>query len=868
MDQRLLEVLQGKEDSYILPFYWQHGTHPERIPHIMQKISECGIRAVCIESRPHPDFCGVSWWEDMDCILEEASKRDMQVWVLDDDHFPTGHANGQIEKRYPELRAWHLVETHLDFMGPAPESMSLVRKMDPEDELLSAYAYRRTGRGEELEPDFLPLSHCIRGNKLIWNVPEGCWRVFFLFRSRKTVDGYIDMLRPPSVRILLDAVYEPHYERYRRYFGNTFAGFFSDEPRFGNSLFYDTMERRGFYDHRMGMVGLAMPWREDIPALMAQKLGYDPTPYLPSLWFDVKSIGPQIRYAYMDVITRLYQQNFTQQLGDWCRERGVQYIGHIVEDMNSHARLWCSAGHYFRSLDGQDMSGIDIVLHQVMPGFANYISTASCAGGRVDPAFFHYVLGQLGASSAHINPLQQGRAMCEVFGAYGWAEGLPMMKWLMDFLLVRGINRFVPHAFSPDFPDPDCPPHFGAGGQDPQFQGFGVLMRYVNKVSHLLTGGEHRADVALVYHGEGEWMSGDDRMLMQEPAKELYDHHLCYDIVCCDDLCAWGRAEKGKLLVRDEQYSCLVVPYAKYLPDQLLRKLRQLSEQGAAVLYAGDLPKGLEDQRALPVSRLADFIHQQFSSWISVKGDCPLLRHFYTVREGQHCLFFFNEAVDRCAKAKIQLPVKGDYLSLDLLGGNSELGRSEDGCIDLDLAPYCSRLYIFDENDNVLQQLAKEKGIPKAGRIKVQLGMDPLRFSLSLADCSDLETYTPYCDSVSLFNVTSFDHRPDFSGYMKYETVLSLPPAKGERLVLDLGQVGQTARLTVNGKDCGTRICPPYAFDLTDAAVCGENCLEILVANTLANVLEDSLSSYIQIPPSGLLGPVTLWRVEASETGL
>ena len=128
--------------------------------------------------------------------------------------------------------------------------------------------------------------------------------------------------------------------------------------------------------------------------------------------------------------------------------------------MNAHARLWCSAGHYFRALDGQDMSGIDIVLHQVMPGYAHYISAASCAGGRVDPGFFHYVLGQLGASSAHLNTLQNGRAMCEVFGAYGWAEGLPMMKWLMDFLLVRGINRFVPHAFSPDFPDPDAPPNF------------------------------------------------------------------------------------------------------------------------------------------------------------------------------------------------------------------------------------------------------------------------------------------------------------------------------------------------------------------------------------------------------------------------
>ncbi|MFR6327621.1 MAG: hypothetical protein ACLUOI_01455 [Eisenbergiella sp.] len=55
--------------------------------------------------------------------------------------------------------------------------------------------------------------------------------------------------------------------------------------------------------------------------------------------------------------------------------------------------------------------------------------------------------------------------MCEIFGNYGWAEGAQTMKWLTDFMLVRGINVFVPHAFSPkDFPDPDCPPHFYAHG--------------------------------------------------------------------------------------------------------------------------------------------------------------------------------------------------------------------------------------------------------------------------------------------------------------------------------------------------------------------------------------------------------------------
>ena len=81
-------------------------------------------------------------------------------------------------------------------------------------------------------------------------------------------------------------------------------------------------------------------------------------------------------------------------------------------------------------------------------------------GGMRDGVFYHYALGKLGASAAAIEPLKKGRAMCEIFGNYGWQEGTYLEKYLADHFMVRGINYFVPHAFSAkDFPDPDCPPH-------------------------------------------------------------------------------------------------------------------------------------------------------------------------------------------------------------------------------------------------------------------------------------------------------------------------------------------------------------------------------------------------------------------------
>ena len=117
---RLHDVLYRNEDNYLLPFYWQHGTHRDRIPAQVQRIYESGCRALCVESRPHPDFGGPDWWADMDIILAECEKRDMKVWVLDDKRFPTGYANGLIGKKYPHLRQWEIIEEHIDVLGPAP----------------------------------------------------------------------------------------------------------------------------------------------------------------------------------------------------------------------------------------------------------------------------------------------------------------------------------------------------------------------------------------------------------------------------------------------------------------------------------------------------------------------------------------------------------------------------------------------------------------------------------------------------------------------------------------------------------------------------------------------------------------------------
>ena len=103
MNKTICRLLEGNGDNHMLPFFWQHGEDEATLRKYMAVIHEANCHAVCVESRPHPDFAGPKWWNDMDIILDEARKRGMKVWILDDSHFPTGYANGAL-KNLPEVK--------------------------------------------------------------------------------------------------------------------------------------------------------------------------------------------------------------------------------------------------------------------------------------------------------------------------------------------------------------------------------------------------------------------------------------------------------------------------------------------------------------------------------------------------------------------------------------------------------------------------------------------------------------------------------------------------------------------------------------------------------------------------------------------
>ena len=107
----------------------------------------------------------------------------------------------------------------------------------------------------------------------------------------------------------------------------------------------------------------------------------------------------------------------------------------------------------------------------------------------------------------------------------------------------------------------------------------------------------------------------------------------------------------------------------------------------------------------------------------------------------------------------------------------------------------------------------------------------------------------------------------NYSGGAKYHQNVHLEPLKaGQRLELHLGEVVAAAEVKVNGISAGILLTAPWSVDITRFVNAGENTLEILIANTVANEFSNLPSPYVSSAQtkSGLFEPIELIWFESA----
>lgn len=879
------EIFAGNCGNHIHPFTALSARETEAdIAHKVRTLHEAGINSMDLLWE-NPDrqgnlspFNAEVYWQHMAWVVRYCRQYNMTFMVQDAAPFPTGRADGWLDKAaYAALRKLYLAQRHMDVLGPLCggrfriDLLTGTKKteglfegtrtvVNTADKLVAVLAIKLNETGSICaEP--LDLTESVEDGILFWDVPHGKWRILSVYEtySGGGREGFMNLLDKESVALQIEAVYESHYVHLKDEIGKTWLGMFYDEPEVGNLKGHFFTQRVGT-PQDLGGAPMDLPWSREAAARWAAEQGAQGRSQLAYLWYDaVANAHCSVRYRYLELVSGLIRDNYNGQVHAWCQAHGLQYIGHVLEDENSHCRLSCGPVHFFRMEEHQDMGGIDMIGNQMIPG-RDYVQ-AWFGSAEGDGEFYHYGLAKLASSAGHICHEKKGRSFCEIFAVYGVLAGTRMRKSVMDHLFVNGITELIPN--------------------DPVFDHLEMEYsrrqnEYANRMCHLLTHTKPVIKTAVLYHAENEWYAGDC-MKFQVPAAELAKHQISYDVIPADVFLKQQFYQTdctNGLCINGNRYEALIVPESVAVPQAVADFLSNKAANDCAVFYVNHAPTQLAETGAplgtlrgssVSLTTLAAAVQQSITPDLRVQEGNPNLRyaHYEDCSGGRstHLYLLYNQG--EACRTTVHTPYSGKALQVDLMDLQTQWlpAQSEaDGCsVALTLGAQEAVLVCFGD-------VCTEAGLQQAA-----LSPKPCLIQKSAMELSDAWQVT-LADNGSTIALDALQDLggkgmyPRYCGKLIYEKTVCLTDLPK---ILELGEVYDTARLYINGKEVGMRMAPGYRFDVAGFLTTGENTIRVEVhpnqgarpipQGLVESVIEAvSAAAYCPLAPIGMLGPVSL----------
>ncbi len=646
---------------------------------------------------------------------------------------------------------------------------------------------------------------------------EGNWRL-------AERPGLSDLLSQETTRTFLTLTHERYRKAVGGYFGTTIRFVFTDEPAV-----------------RPLIPGRQIPWTKGLEEEFARRFGYRIEEHLEVFRklpeTELTQDEMRVRVDFFDWWSERFRETYFDPLRKWCREHRLLSGGHLGGEDETLGAVKHGFGHVLRILRGMDLPGVDVIWRQIFPGKLNH-------------NFPKYA-----ATAAHQNG--SSFAFTESFGVYGNGLRIEQMKWLVDYQYVRGINLLVIGCYPLSTFEHLMPgerPHFGP--VNPLWDYMPEFHRYVARLGYALSCGEPAVETAVYYPVRDIWAKGTTdeavtgyEMLIQTLLENQCDFDLIDDDVLSDPN---SRFENGMCCVGPMRYRRVVIGPCQWLRPQTADRLVEFVRSGGELVCLDQLPGvemdggarlreklgacvrlvkvGVVEELLQEIPPLVELVSPSKS--IRVTARCWLQGALY---------FLFNEGEDPYrGSARFReafLPKKLDPLRGGVRSVGEAYREDEHTIVPLELMPGESLLLLFDSFQVPRQPCWQS--IPGAELLLAEgwQARSVRRFDVGRHDYEVRELPGQSWESIHLGAWRErFDD--DFSGDVAYRISVDLPKSwQGLPLRLSLGKVEYAAWVWANGQEVGRLIWPPWEVDLSNV-VRGERLeLEIVITNTLANVL-------------------------------
>ena len=555
----------------IRPFwFWNGALTGKELKRQMLEMIEHGVYGAYAHNRDglQTRYLSEDWWQALGEGLKAAKEAGFSLCMVDDFEWPSGEARDYwmpgINKSHvlegnPEFHSRRMRPTESIVHGPSKWSAPL-----PEN-IVAVVAGKRLAPNQ-LDGNTLQTLNWEKGAKEVtWDVPEGEWliTVYDLVPAEPQL-GRVDLMNKDAIAKFIKVYYEEFYKRYSQYFGNAMPATFADHE---------------------GSYGDKLPWTPRLFETFTRKAGYDLIPNLPGLTYDIGAKTEKLRCDLLDTTSELYSNSFFKQVGDWCKEHGIQYSGHVWEESLFWGPAW--QGDFYR-----------IERSMVTPGCDTLVEW-----GR-ESVWLKEVTSVASFEGKH--------TVCENQGVLGSNSYLSpeMMRRTSNCLGAWDIGEFVPHAFNYDLARTNYPPDWFRG--QPYLEWFHFYADQMRRISFVNRESKRLADVVLLYPQVSIWGQAapafhKDRTLRildnnnwspdAVETNELYaDLKLRltdarYDFMVADDYYIGKSEFAGSLMrINDLEFQVLILPPMSTTRRDTAIKVRDFYRAGGTVIALRRLP--------------------------------------------------------------------------------------------------------------------------------------------------------------------------------------------------------------------------------------------------------------------------------------
>lgn len=647
----LQEILQpGKEFSPIPFWFFNDAFDEEKVRKQLADYVEKGVNGLVLHPRigvpKEMPYLSEEYFRAVKFIVKTAAELDMKIVLYDEGMYPSGSAHGMVVEANPEY---------------ASKGIILLDAERAEAKLAAEKSAR-------------VIAEISEGRKIVYGFTGGTIRGIHFGEDdgQPGAPKAADILNPAAVDEFIRLTHDRYYEELKEYFGTTVIAFFTDEP---------SALGRGGGHYRDWVAGLeeelvaAGGKVEELEALFIKR------GHVAGRADIVETVENKTVVIYRQMIKKKLREIFYARLSNWCEDHGIGLIGHPAESDDIEEEL-------FFHIPGQDL-----IMRRVAPE----------TGGLRE---FDSVQGKLSADIAR--HLGRRRNANECMGVcyrnrIPWYMTAGDMKWYLDWLGLRGVNFFIPHAFYYSVEGErkgERPPDVGPNNiWWPHYKRFSD---YMKRLSYLMTDSVNGARFAVLC---------DNNNAPYREIAGLYENQIEFNYLPAAIL-EQAIVENGKICIQGYAYEGVLNVLGKTYAERFANLgdlLWNVEATEEAVLNA------VQEKLTCACGGMQALVEEavetcKCKAWeISLKHSCNTLRKIQLSKNGVNMVLFGNEGSEAIC-TEVTISGLKNPLFVDLWRGTCYRVEGAGEAFTLCLQPSETLLVVeaVDEMEQVVASLTGE----------------------------------------------------------------------------------------------------------------------------------------------------------------